>query len=207
MHVLSAASGYRTWVAHVATAQPALPAGGATQVVVRSPVAGAAPDVYVVPTGTTGSGHVEVHVLSAASGWQAFSAHAVTPLDAAAVRSVDWTFLPGRGGDLVGVLHGGTTGSGRTEVHVLSRASGFTTWTAHTATPSALTDDATSHWAAGDADGDGVPDAVLLLTASSGSDTTEVHGLGGAGGFGAWTAHSATQLGLPSTSPWQLTLG
>lgn len=66
LHAVSAASGYRNWIAHVATAFDAVP-DGQWQFAVAS-------------AGGSGSGRTEVHVLSSASNYQAFVVHAATPL-------------------------------------------------------------------------------------------------------------------------------
>ena len=209
VHVLSAASGYREFVAHVVTAHGAYGPGAPVDVALASHAGSGGPDLLFVDKGATGSGTVEVHALSAASAWSTWVEHAASALPTPA-RPDAWRFLVGDAagsGDLVGVLHAGPTGSGRSEVHVLSRASSYRSFTAHVATPAGLTDDATSTWALGDADGDGERDVVLLTTEGTGTGTTEVHALSGRSGFSAWSLHTGTGLGTRGGRTWQLGLG
>lgn len=203
VHVLSAASHYTQFTAHVATALLSPPAGSDVQVAVGSYAGDELPDLFwVLPTGT-GSGRVEVHVLSAASGWQTFVQHAATGLPSALVHPGQWRFLVGDDGgrgDLVGVFHAGTA-SGSTEVHVLSQRSDYRDFSLHTATVAGWTDDGTSSWALGDPDRDGRLDVVLLLTGpATGTRSTEVHALGGRTAFRDWTLHSGSALGPQPTS-------
>ena len=208
VHVLSAASGYRSFAAHIATAQPEVPAGQDVDLSLSGTAGNVQRDLYLVAKTGTGSGMVEAHVLSAASGYSTFLAHVATPVPTPRRRT--WTWLAGDTGgrgDLVGVLHAGATGSGRTEVHVLSQASGYRSWSAHVATAAGLTDDARSAWTVGDADGDGATDVVLLATRGTGSGTTEVHALGGRTGYAAWTLNTGTGLGPTEAGPRQHTFG
>ena len=155
----------------------------------------------------TGSGAVEVHVLSAATGYSSFLTHAATPISS--VGASNWTFVAGDdsgNGDLVGIDHSGRTGSGRTEVHVLSQASGYRGWVSHVATASGLTG-AGATWSLGDPDGDGRTDVVLMVTQGTASGSTEVHALGGSTGFSAWTLYAASALAAATANRGDLTLG
>lgn len=78
LHRLSASSNYASWVDH-----RALPLGLSSPTTARfliQPTTGAAPDVLYVPLSGTGSGRVEVHVVSASSGYTAFGLHAATAI-------------------------------------------------------------------------------------------------------------------------------
>lgn len=214
VHVLSAASGYNTFTAHVATAQPALAPGAPLQIALTGYAGDRQPDLYFIPWAATGSGRVEVHVLSATSGYQTWVAHAATALPTSQVVATEWQFLVGDrtgAGDLVAVHHSGTA-SGKTEAHVLSQASGYQTWTLHVATPQGPTDDGTATWTLGDADGDTTPDLVMLMTGPTATGSTELHALSCPGDanttcFGNWAVQTRTALPEGTTAPWQLSLG
>jgi hypothetical protein len=79
--------------------------------------------------------------------------------------------------DLVAIKKS-NTGSGSTEVHVLSGASGFQQFILHTGTALHQTDD-TFAFAVVDWDGDGTPDLVAIKKSNTGSGSTEVHMLRG----------------------------
>ncbi len=209
VHVLSASSGYTAFAAHAATALTALPPAADVDFTVGGYRGDGHPDLYFIPHSGTGSGHVEVHVLAAAGRWSSFLRHAATPLSSVGMRPGQWRFLVGDSaghGDLLGILHGAPTGSGRTEVHILSEATGYHSFSAHVATAAGPTTDSVSSWVLGDADGDGLPDVVMVLGGVTGTHTTEVHALGGRTGFHQWTMHTGTSLGLQAATT-QLTFG
>lgn len=101
-----------------------------------------APDLALVLGGTTGSGNKEVHIVSAASGFQQFLVHAATTLaEDDGPFQYQFTDWDGDGvPDLVAIKQA-RTGSGTTEVHVLSGASGFTQFLLHQPTALPQTDD------------------------------------------------------------------
>lgn len=86
--------------------------------------------------GSTGTGKMEFHVVSAASGYQRFTLHRgveaeLGPLTKWAFTTGDYT---GDGLQDLYLLKVGETGSGRSEVHVLSGASQHRTFVLHRAT-------------------------------------------------------------------------
>lgn len=78
LHRLSAASNYATWADH--RALPLALSDPTTARFLLQPTTGAAPDLLYVPLSGTGSGRVEVHVVTASSGYTAFSLHTATPI-------------------------------------------------------------------------------------------------------------------------------
>ena len=69
LHAVSAASGYRNWIAHVATAFDAVP-DGQWQFAVASAGGSGSANLIGIDYGSSGSGRVEVHTLSSASNYQ-----------------------------------------------------------------------------------------------------------------------------------------
>ncbi|HEY5336417.1 MAG TPA: SpoIID/LytB domain-containing protein, partial [Mycobacteriales bacterium] len=206
VHVLSAASNYQTFVAHIATALGVVPASQHPEVHLGSYGTDGLEDLFLVIDQGTGSGRVEVHVLSAASGYSTFLAHQATALVSPAAGQ-GWDYLIGdaaAAGDLVAIHDSGSTGSGVTEVHVLSEQSGYQTYTAHDATGLAL--GTTTTYGLGASAGAGVPDLYVVLP-NGASGHTEVHVLSGTSGYGSFVAHVATPLAASPPGDWALTFG
>ena len=202
VHALAASSGYQTWIVHAATALPAVQPGR-FQFALGSLAGDGRSNLYAIALNNTGSGKVEVHTLSEASNFAGWVVHAATAL--APVASTDWQFRIGDAfgsGDLIGIAHT-ATGSGRTEIHALSRGSSYQGFTIHTATPLGYTTDAQFAYSLGDHDNDGIPDLYAVMMNGTGSGKTEVHVLSGASRYSAWISHAATGLGPTSPASWQ----
>lgn len=128
VHVLTAASSYQRFSVHSTTAlSVAEAANGVFQVV---PDGWGRGDLVFIKTKNTGTGRVEVHVITAASGYQSFGLHsgtAYTPSDASnglfEFRIDALYFIKTR-----------NTGSGKVEVHAVSSSSGYQTFVGHFAT-------------------------------------------------------------------------
>jgi outer membrane protein assembly factor BamB len=202
VHAASAASGYRNFIVHAATPLPAVSAGR-----FQFAFAGLAGDgrsnLYAIALNNTGSGRVEVHALSEASNYATWMMHSASALGA--VSATDWQFRVSDrfgSGDLIGIFHG-TTGSGNTEVHALSRSSGYQVFTIHAATPLGPTADSQWSYAIGDHDADHVPDIYVLLMNGGASGRTEVHVLSGAVNYTNWNEHAASGLGPTDPTAWQ----
>lgn len=86
------------------------------------------------------------------------------------------------------------TGTGNTEVHVLSPSSDYRTYVLHAKTELHATD-ASWHFRLADWDGDGIPDLWAIRTKGSGTKRVEVHILSGASNFSTFIAHEAIALG------------
>ncbi len=120
------------------------------------------PDLIVIKKQNTGSDSTEVHILSGASGYRQFILHTGTALhqtdSSFTFQSTDYD----RDGfpDLAAIKVS-QTGSGRTEVHILSGASGFRQWLLQTATPLEQAD--TPNWAFVMADWDRNLDSDLIV--------------------------------------------
>ncbi|MCW2601904.1 MAG: glycosyl hydrolase [Pseudonocardiales bacterium] len=195
VHVMSQASNYASWAAHIATPSYAL-TPAAWQVQLAGAGGDQAPNLYLINTVGTGSGRVEVHVLSRASGYQSWVVHSATamvPGDPARV-----TYLVGDAagsGDLTAIERY-ATGSGRTELHTVTSASGYAAYSAHAALPIGYTASPAQQFSLGRYDGDGTLDLLQVSLAGTATGRTEIHVLSGAGWSG-WLLHTATPYGLP----------
>jgi diacylglycerol kinase family enzyme len=176
------------------------------------------PDLVLIRSGDgTGTGKVEVHFDTAASGFQqrggdwgstfATDGPSGDPGDHWQMADMDGDGHP----DLVLIRSGNGTGTGKVEVHYDTAASGFQRrggdWGSTFATDGG---DPGDHWQMADMDGDGHPDLVLIRSGDgTGTGKVEVHFDTAASGFqqrgGDWGSTFATDG--PSGDPgdhWQL---
>lgn len=107
------------------TATPLHKVGDETQILLA-----ANGDLYAIIKSGTGTGTTEVHVLSAASGYQEFSWEAGTAL---AETDASWEFQLADNDDLFAIKRTGT-GTQSTEIHVLSADSGYQDYSLETGT-------------------------------------------------------------------------
>jgi hypothetical protein len=130
----------------------------------------------------TGTGTLEVHVLSGASNYQSFLLQTGTPIGQADAAT-NFTFAVGDydqdGRPDLFCLKRTNTGTGSLEVHILSRASNYQSFVLQTGTPIGQADAATNFtFAVGDYDQDGRPDLFCLKRTNTGTGKLEVHVLG-----------------------------
>ncbi len=206
VHVLSGASGYTTFTAHEASPLPALaPGDDSWQFAIASHRGSGDPDLFALRLHGGGSGRTEVHVLSADSRWRRWVRHSGTAFGPLDPRHT--TLVVGddrQGGDLMAVVHGGATGSGRTEVHRLSQASGYKRFNLHAATPLHLTEPGSFGFEYGDYDQDGRLDLYTMRVRGGQGGRVELHVLSGSGSFRSWKAHKLTTL--PSSEQQRVTV-
>eukprot|EP00548_Thalassiothrix_antarctica_P002808 CAMPEP_0194134352 /NCGR_PEP_ID=MMETSP0152-20130528/4434_1 /TAXON_ID=1049557 /ORGANISM="Thalassiothrix antarctica, Strain L6-D1" /LENGTH=270 /DNA_ID=CAMNT_0038830029 /DNA_START=98 /DNA_END=906 /DNA_ORIENTATION=+ len=86
-------------------------------------------DLYAIKKSGTDSGRTEVHVLSKDSNYESYSLHKATALHE---TGDNFEFLLADNRDLYAIMKSGT-GSGRTEVHVLSKDSNYESFSLHKA--------------------------------------------------------------------------
>ncbi|MGI8608631.1 MAG: glycoside hydrolase family 25 protein [Candidatus Dormibacteria bacterium] len=202
VHVLSAASGYKNWLLHAATALDAVPVGQ-FQFQLASLDGDHHADLYAIALNGTGSRTVEVHTLSESSAYRSWVLHSATAF--APVDTTQWQFRVGDRsgqGDLMGISHT-ATGSGMTEVHILDRSTNYTAFTAHVATPLGHTTDAQFAYLLGDHNNDGIPDIYAVAMKGTNSGKTEVHVLSGASIYHSWAEHAVSGLGPTTADTWQ----
>jgi hypothetical protein len=177
VHVLSAESGYEQFSLHAATA---LAETGANVEFALAPNR----DLYAIIKNGTGSGSTEVHVLSAASNYGEFALHTGTALHE---TGDNFEFELAGNGDLYAIAKNGT-GSGTTEVHVLSAASGYQEFSMHTATALHETGSTFKFLLAGNGD------LLALSKSGTGSGSTEVHALSAGSNYGSFALQTGTAL-------------
>ena len=159
-------------------------------------------DLYcILKSGTSGSGHVEVHVLNGANNFQSYIAQMITPL------SLDdrWTFQLGdlnKDGkaDLYSVLRSADSNK-KTEVHILNGANNFGNFIMQMQLPLYQT---YKGWEFRTADGDhdGIPDLYGIQTKDTSTNKVEIHALSGRSNYTAMVMEYATALGAGSDN-WQ----
>ena len=205
VHILSAASDYTTFSLHAATALAAVPVGR-FQFTLGSFAGDRASDLYAIALNNTGSNTVEVHVLGEAGNYSRWLTHNASAFATVADPSTTQFRIadPAGSGDLVEIAHA-FTGSGRTEVHVTSRASNYTSFTLHAATPLGYTSDSQVEFTMGDHDNDGIADLYAVALNNTASGVAEVHVLAGSSYFHNWIEHAATGLAARPTNNIQVT--
>jgi hypothetical protein len=101
-----------------------------------------------------------------------------------------WTQPPG-----IYLIKNTNSATGTTEMHILNGADNFQSWLLQTGT---------AMWPAGDNNGvnfgvadynnDGIPDLYCILRQNTGTQSAEVHVLGGASGYQTWSLQTGTVL-------------
>ena len=162
------------------------------------------PDLVVVQHEATTTGRTEVYILDgtpripgAASSFQRVLLQTATPLGLSPTGTTTYTLADWNGDgrlDLVAVQKSGTA-SGRTEVRVLDGATSFQTFLLQTVTMLGPTD-ARHDMSVADANGDDVPDLIVVYKSDTASGKTEVQVLDGASAFQRELQHTVTGLGM-----------
>jgi hypothetical protein len=141
-------------------------------------------DVYAIQRVGTGTGTTEVHVLSAASGYQAFSLETGTALQQ---TPSGFDFGIGPNGDVYAIQRVGT-GSGTTEVHILSAASSYQAFSLQTGTALQQTPSGFDFGIGPNGD------VYAIQRIGTGTGTTEVHVLSAASAYQSFSLQTATAL-------------
>jgi len=161
------------------------------------------PDLIFVKTANTPSGRVEVHVASAASGYQKRVFEAPTTF-AAAPGGV-WAMIANGHGvppDLA-FIRTDNTPSGCAEVHIASGKSGYLTRTLETAT--LIPNGGAGSWVFCDYDGSSPPDLCFIETAATGTGDVELHIAKGSSKYVEWALQTPTAYALESDGTWTMT--
>jgi hypothetical protein len=111
-----------------------------------------------------------------------------------------------RAGDVFAVVARG--GSGKTEVHSLSRTNGYRTFSVQVATGLGATSLATWTYGIGDYDGDRSPDLFAVNSRDNGGANTAVHVFSGASNFATAILHKRLpSMGATDLARWQFFVG
>lgn len=141
-------------------------------------------DLFVIKTGSTGSGTTEIHILTADSGYKTFSRQtgtALPPTD----HNWDFGIAPNRD---VFAISKNNTGSGTTEIHILSAAHNYQKFVTQTKTALPPSDNT---WAFGVANN---RDVFAIKKSATGSNTTELHVLSASHNYQAFVVQTKTAL-------------
>lgn len=141
-------------------------------------------DLFAFKQSDTGTNSTEVHVLSAASGYQNFSVHTGTPLEES---GSEYVFLVSGSSDVFAIKKSGTA-SEKTELFVLSAKSQYTEIALHTATALHETGSSFEFQLAPN------DDLFAFKKSDTGSDSTEVHVLTAASGYQQFSVQTGTPL-------------
>lgn len=154
-------------------------------------------DLAFVKWAPTGSGRIEVHTATAASGYAGFGVHAATPIGAGDTNGVfDMADVNADGRSDLVYIKRRNTGSGRIEVHWVNAASGYSSFGGNIATVFSAADDPNGSFEMADMNGDGRADLVFTKTRNTGSGRIELHWADAASGYGRFGANLATAFSL-----------
>merc|ERR1719311_1469767 len=187
VHTLGKSSNYKNWVLQTGTGLGL--SAGATEWAFAAMPNG---DLMCIKMGpTTGSKKTEVHILSKSSNYAKFVLHAATGLEMTTHKS--WDFVAAPNGDLMCIKKGPKTGSGKTEVHILSKSSNYAKFNLHAASGLELTAGAIEWDFAAMPNGDLM---CIKMGPTTGSGKTEVHILSKSSNYAKFVLHAATGLEL-----------
>ncbi len=199
VHALSGASTFQNFASQIATPILAGVAKG-TQFEFVDWNRDGVLDLAMILQEGTGSGKVEVHILSGASNFQTYLFHVATALHTGAdkfqIRFADWD--GDQKSDLVAISQT-QTATGKLEVHILSGASSFSQFVVQTATALSQSAADQGDFQVADWNRDGTPDLVFLKTKNVSSGRAEIHVLSGQnqgrGNFDSFLLQQVTGLG------------
>lgn len=168
-------------------------------------------DMFVIKKSATGTASTEVHAMDGTN-LNNFVLHTGTILGETGTDSKYVYQVGDYNGDNyldIYVIQKDSTGTGKTEVHVLNGANNYQSWLLNTGT--AFGKAGTTHstkFLLGDYNKDGKLDIYVIVKANTGSNKTEVHILNGADNFQTYLLHTATALHVTGTDyQWDFQLG
>ena len=196
VHVLNGAANFQNFLLQTGTPITAADAAANYSFAVGDLNRDGRPDLFCLKKSNTGTGKLEVHVLSGATNYQSFLLQTGTPITAA--DAANFAFVVGDfNGDGIADLicvKKTNTGTGRLEVHVLNGATNFQTFLLQTGTPIAAADAPNFAFAIGDFNRDGRTDLYCLKKTNTGTARLEVHVLSGANNYQVFLLQTGTPL-------------
>ncbi len=157
-------------------------------------------DLYCLKDKATGTGRLEVHILSGANNFQSFLMQTGTPIleQDAAANFVGYALgdYNGDGRPDLFCLKARATGTGRLELHILSGASNYQSFLLQTGLPISEQDAAEYFvgYAVGPVDGDGRADLFCLKARETGTGLLEVHVLSAASKYQSFLIQTGTPI-------------
>jgi hypothetical protein len=201
VHILDGATDFKTFLLHATTALHNTGTDLSWVFLVGDYNGDGRKDLYAV--NKNANGKTDVHVLNGADNFKTFLLHAVSGSASMGTDNSQMLDLADYNGDGkldLWTIAKGATGSGTTEVHILSGADNFKTYIAHSATGLHLTGtDGRWYFSVADYNGDGRPDLYAIDKQDAGSGKTAVHVLNGADGFKTFLLHAISPLGPTGT--------
>jgi len=149
-------------------------------------------DLMVVRMGPTESGRTEIQILSARSHWNSFAKQTSTVLHATDQSHGRWAFTVMPNNDLMAIKMGPVTGTGKTEVHVLSASSNYQRFSLQTGTGLHLTH--SGEWSFQAMRNRDL--MIIKMGPDTGTSKTEVHILSASSNYQRFSLHTGTPLQL-----------
>lgn len=166
-------------------------------------------DLVVVNTLATGSGGVEAHVLTGASGYSSWFANLNTVLSNQYLDTTQKVLMgdvnADHRADLV-VVNTQNTGSGKVEVHAMNGATGFGSWVENATTVMGAAN-TSQVFGLADINEDNRADLVVVNTTNTGSGKVEVHALDAATHYSTWIGHWVTPADYLNLAQQQVLVG
>lgn len=156
-------------------------------------------NLFCIKKTNTGSGFMEVHILTSASSYQQFSLHAITPLTQ--TDAANFKFAASGNGDLL-CMKITNTGTGNLEVHVLSAALGYTQFSMHTETPITSSDAANFDFGT-----DPNLNLLCIKRTNTGSNSLEVHVLSAVSLYRIFLLHTGTPISQADATNFSFATG
>jgi len=160
------------------------------------------PDLVFIKTANCGTNSVEVHIATAASGYQTRVIETGTTFameNNGVWKLVDWD--GDRKPDLI-YIKTSNCGSNSVEVHVASAASNFQTRIWQSGSTFAMEQDGS--WTIADYDRDQKPDLIFMKTANCGTNSVEVHVASGASGYQTRIWESGSTFAMEQDGSWRM---
>jgi YD repeat-containing protein len=203
VHIFSASSDFKTHIFDIATALGAV--GDNWDFNVLDWNQDGKLDIVGALKNNSGTNSVEIHVLNGANNFQGYLDQRGTGMPVQpnynSIRFADWD--GDRRPDMIGIYRQ-NTGTGKTEIHVVTAASGYRQLTYETGTGLGYTGENTdvdiSDW-----DKDGKPDLVVVVKNNTGTQKTEAHIFSGATNFQNALIQTGTVLGTVPNDQWSFT--
>jgi len=147
--------------------------------------------VAIKTAGPTGTQMTEIHRLTKSSNYQEFDLQTGTALHYAEDADT-WSFVMAPNDDLIAIKKGPQTGTGSTEVHRLSAASNYQSFSLQTGTALHYTNNVETYSYVMDHSSNDL--TMLKKGPQTGTGTTEVHKLSGSSNFQAWSLQTGSGL-------------